>query len=66
MTETPMAFHLERLEDGVVRLRIVREDRTAGEEHLLFDSTIHMDETKDAMNEVLRLAFGYLKRTVDL
>ena len=66
MTETPMVFHLERLEDGVVRLRIVQEDRLAGSERLMFDCTTHMDDTEDAKHEVLRLAFSHLKRAAEL
>lgn len=66
MTEHPLVLHLERIEEGTVRLRIVKEDRPSGSEQLVLDVTVMDDLTATAQREALRQGFDYLRRNIDL
>lgn len=66
MTETPFVLHIERLEEGKVRVRVVEEDRARGEELLIWDVTVNQDLTRTAQKAALKATMNYLNEYLDL
>lgn len=66
MTEHPFVLHIERVEEGCVRVRVVEEDRTSGDEILIWDVTVNQDLTRSAQKAALKATMDYLNQYLDL
>jgi hypothetical protein len=66
MTDHPFVLHIERVEEGCVRVRVVEEDRTSGDELLIWDVTVNQDLTRTAQKAALKATMDYLNQYLDL
>lgn len=63
---TTMRLMLERVEDGIVRVRVVDEDVQAPAESLIWECTVAQDYTRKAQKAALKATLDYLNTFIDL
>jgi hypothetical protein len=61
-----MTLHIERIEDGVVKIDVVDADDQADKESLIFSVTVAQDYTKTAQKAALKAVLNYLNQFIDL
>lgn len=63
---TTFTLHLERIEDGVVKVDVVDHDEQADRDTLIWSVTVAQDYTRNAQKAALKATFDYLNQFVDL